>query len=138
LTRFWASIAPLELLVVIENALQVQGIRAKRAIDGPNGELRCRIGALDHRRVPFKGWVIVEPFSTADGGVRSFCIMQRDEVKVIFYLCLMLTYWRCETHRAIPYRGGECSGLLYNHNNLPNTSSAGGSEDHEFTLDIMI
>jgi len=79
LTRFWASISPLELLAAIENALQVQGVRVKRAADGPNGELRCRIGALDHRRVPFKGWVIAEPFSTADGSVRSFCIMQRDE-----------------------------------------------------------
>lgn len=76
LTRFWASIAPLELLAAIENALQGQGVRVKRAA---NGELRCRIGALDNRRVPFKGWVVAEPFSTADGSVGSFCIMQRDE-----------------------------------------------------------
>lgn len=80
LTRFWASLAPLELLAAIERALQTQGVGAKRATDGPNGELRCRIGALDHRRVPFKGWVIAEPFSMADGSVGSFCIMQRDEV----------------------------------------------------------
>ena len=58
----------------------MQGIRAKRAANGPDGELRCRIGALDHRHVPYKGWVIVEPFSTVDGSVQSFCIMQRDEV----------------------------------------------------------
>lgn len=79
LTRFWASIAPLELLATIESALQMQGVRTKRAADGPDGELRWRIGALDHRRVPFKGWVIAEPFSMADGSVGSFCIMQRDE-----------------------------------------------------------
>ncbi|KAH9991959.1 CAMK/CAMKL/CHK1 protein kinase [Russula compacta] len=76
LTRFWASMAPLELLVAIENALKLQDVRAVRA---DNGELRCRIGASDHRRVPFRGWVIVEPFATADGSVRSFCVMQRDK-----------------------------------------------------------
>ena len=59
----------------------MQNVRAVQAVNGPNGELRCRIGALDHRRVPYKGWVIIEPFGTADGSVRSFCIMQRDEVK---------------------------------------------------------
>jgi len=79
LTRFWASVAPLELLATIENALRVQDVRTKRAVDGPDGQLRCRIGALDHRRVPFKGWVIVEPFSTPDRSAQSFCIMQRDE-----------------------------------------------------------
>ena len=51
-----------------------------RAVNGPNGELRCRIGALDARRVPVKGWAIVESFAMAQGSVRSFCIMQRDEV----------------------------------------------------------
>lgn len=75
----------MELLTAIENALQVQGIRAKRTADEPNGELRCRIGAFDHRRVPYKGWVIIEPFSTVDGSVRSFCIMQRDEVIAYCY-----------------------------------------------------
>ena len=59
----------------------MQNVRTVQAVNGPNGELRCRIGALDHRRVPYKGWVIIEPFGTADGSVRSFCIMQRDEVK---------------------------------------------------------
>jgi serine/threonine-protein kinase CHEK1 len=80
LTRFWASIAPRELLVVIESALKVQGVRAVRTADGSNGELRCRIGGLDHRHVPFKGWVIIELFDTANGSVRSFSVMQRDEV----------------------------------------------------------
>ncbi|KAH9994618.1 CAMK/CAMKL/CHK1 protein kinase [Russula vinacea] len=79
LTRFWASISPPELLVAIENALQVQNVRAVRAVNGPSGELRCRIGGIDHRRVPYKGWVIIEPFGTADGSVQSFCMMQRDE-----------------------------------------------------------
>src|SRR6266404_263421 len=79
LTRFWTSIMPNELIAAIEKALQGLYVRAVRAVDGPNGELRCRIGALDARRVPFKGWAIVEPFATADGSVRSFCIMQRDE-----------------------------------------------------------
>lgn len=55
-----------------------------RAVDGPYGELRCRIGKLDHRRVPCKGWVSVEPFSTMDMNARSFCLMQRDEVIVTF------------------------------------------------------
>jgi len=77
LTRFWASIAPPELLVAIENALEVQKVRSVQAVNGPNGELRCRIGGFDHRRVQYKGWVIIEPFAKAD--VRSFCVMQRDE-----------------------------------------------------------
>ncbi|KAI0300081.1 CAMK/CAMKL/CHK1 protein kinase [Multifurca ochricompacta] len=79
LTRFWASIAPPELIVAMERALQGQSVRVVRAGNGPNGEVRCRIGALDARRIPFKGWAIAEPFATADGGVRSFCVMQRDE-----------------------------------------------------------
>ncbi|KAH9173847.1 CAMK/CAMKL/CHK1 protein kinase [Lactarius sanguifluus] len=79
LTRFWASIAPPELIVAIERGLGGLSVRAVRAPSGPNGGLRCRIGAFDARRVPYKGWVIVEPFITADGTVRSFCIMQRDE-----------------------------------------------------------
>ncbi|KAI0288298.1 CAMK/CAMKL/CHK1 protein kinase [Russula brevipes] len=77
LTRFWASIAPPELLVAIESALEVQKVRSVPAVNGPNGELRCRIGGFDHRRVQYKGWVIIEPFAKAD--VRSFCVMQRDE-----------------------------------------------------------
>lgn len=80
LTRFWASISQPELIVAIERALEGLSIRAVRAVNGPNGELRCRIGGLDARRVPFKGWAIVESFATAEGSVRSFCIMQRDEV----------------------------------------------------------
>ncbi|KAI9457642.1 CAMK/CAMKL/CHK1 protein kinase [Lactarius psammicola] len=79
LTRFWASITPIELIGAIERALGRLSVRAVRAVNGPNGELRCRIGALDARRVPLKGWAIVEPFATADGNVRSLCIMQRDE-----------------------------------------------------------
>ncbi|KAH9003291.1 CAMK/CAMKL/CHK1 protein kinase [Lactarius hatsudake] len=79
LTRFWASIAPAELIIAIERGLVGLSVRAVRAPNGPSGELRCRIGAFDARRVPYKGWVIVEPFITADGSVRSFCIMQRDE-----------------------------------------------------------
>lgn len=103
-----------------------------QAVNGPNGELRCRIGALDHRRVPYKGWVIVEPFGTADGSVRSFCIMQRDEVKKSdLSLRLVLTFWRLQTHRVIPYRGEGCSRLLCNHSNSRNTSSAEGSEGRE-------
>ncbi|KAI9454195.1 CAMK/CAMKL/CHK1 protein kinase [Russula earlei] len=78
LTRFWASVAPPELLDIIESALGVLAVGAAR-VDELNGELRCRIGGLDHRRVPFRGWVIIEPFDTADGSVRSFCVMQRDE-----------------------------------------------------------
>jgi len=79
LTRFWASIPPRELSVAIESALGAQGVRAARAVDDSNGEWRYRVGGLDHRRMPFKGWVIVEPFDTADCSVRSFCLMQRDE-----------------------------------------------------------
>ncbi|KAI0247400.1 CAMK/CAMKL/CHK1 protein kinase [Lactifluus subvellereus] len=79
LTRFWASIPPPELITAIERALERLSVRTVRSVDGPNGELRCRIGALDARRQPFKGWAIVEPFATADGSVWSFCVMQRDE-----------------------------------------------------------
>ena len=89
---------------------------------------------MDRRHVPLKGWVIAEPFSMADGSVGSFCIMQRDEVINYSYGCLVLTYLPRETHRAIPYRGGGCSRLLYNHSNLRNMSSAGGSEDRESFL----
>jgi hypothetical protein len=64
--------------VAIESALEVQNVRSVQAVNGPNGELRCRIGGFDHRRVQYKGWVIIEPFAKAD--VRSFCVMQRDEV----------------------------------------------------------
>lgn len=86
LTRFWASIPPPELIAVIERALERQSIRTVRSVNGPNGELRCRIGALDARRVPFKGWAIVEPFVMANGSARSFCVMQRDEVTNLFPL----------------------------------------------------
>ncbi|KAF8269432.1 kinase-like domain-containing protein [Lactarius quietus] len=79
LTRFWASISPPELIVAIEKGLEGLSIRAVRASDGSNGELRCRIGTLDARRVPLKGWAIVESFATAEGSARSLCIMQRDE-----------------------------------------------------------
>lgn len=79
LTRFWASITPPELIVAIERALGGLSVRAVRAVNGPKGELRCRIGASDARRVPYKGWAIVESFATADGSMRSLCIMQRDE-----------------------------------------------------------
>jgi hypothetical protein len=110
----------------------MQNVRAVQAVNGSNGELRSRIGALDHRRVPYKGWVIVEPFGTADGSVRSFCIMQRDEVKKNhLYLRLVLMFWRLETRRVIPYRGEGCSRLLCNRSNSCNTSSAEGSEDRE-------
>jgi serine/threonine-protein kinase Chk1 len=80
LTRFWASLAPLELLAAVENELQVQGARVKRVANEPGGGLRCRISALDHRHMPVKGGVIIEPFSTVDGSVGSFCIMERDMV----------------------------------------------------------
>lgn len=73
----------------------MQNVRAVRAVNGPSGELRCRIGGIDHRRVPYKGWVIIEPFGTADGSVQSFCMMQRDEVRSHFYLRVALTFWRC-------------------------------------------
>jgi len=79
LTRFWASISPPELIVAIEKALERLSFRTVRAVNGLNGELRRRIGGLDARRVPVKGWAIVESFATAQGSVRSFCIMQRDE-----------------------------------------------------------
>jgi len=133
LTRFWASIPPRELLVAIESALRVQGVRVARAVDGSNGELRCRIGGLDHRRMPSKGWVVIESFDTADGSVRSFCLMQRDEVIHRLYLRYNanILYWRCESCRAIPYRGGGCLRPLCNHSNWYNTSSAGGLVDHE-------
>jgi serine/threonine-protein kinase CHEK1 len=88
LTRFWASIPPPELITVIERALERQSIRTVRPVDGPNGELRCRIGAFDARRVPFKGWAIVEPF--VSGSARSFCVMQRDEVTNSFPLTLCM------------------------------------------------
>lgn len=88
LTRFWASISPPELIVAIERALGGLSVRVVRAVNGPNGELRCRIGGLDARRVPYKGWATVEPSAMADGTVRSFCIMQRDEViHSPVYLC---------------------------------------------------
>lgn len=64
----------------IQSALEAQGVRAVRAGNGPYNELRFRIGGLDHRRVPFKGWVTIETSSTTDRSVRSFCNMQRDEV----------------------------------------------------------
>ena len=82
---------PSELLAAIEGALEAQDIRAVRAVDGPYGELRCRIGKLDHRRVPYKGWVSVEPFSTTDRSARSFCLMQRDEV-IITFTCTYIMY----------------------------------------------
>ena len=75
----------------------MQNVRAVRVANGPNGELRCRIGGIDHRRVPYKGWVIIEPFGTADESVQSFCMMQRDEVRshLSLYLRIVLTFWRC-------------------------------------------
>jgi len=70
-------------LTAIESALEAQNVRAVRAANGLYGELRCLIGGSDHRRVPFKGWVVVEPAFRS--GVRfSGCVMQRDQVIKLF------------------------------------------------------
>ncbi len=131
LTRFWASVTPPELIVAIERALGGLSVRAVRAVNGPNGELRCRIGTLDARRVPLKGWAIVEPFATADGSVRSLCIMQRDEVILSPLTYAYDTNIDDEAHRVILYRGGGCSRPSYSHKKWRRVSSAVGSEDLE-------
>lgn len=46
---------------------------------GEGGVLRLRIGGYDRRKMPFKGWVEVEKFSSR-GTEGSFCVMQRDVV----------------------------------------------------------
>lgn len=51
-------------------------------------QYRLRIGGFDKRKVMFKGWVEVEPFEYR-GSDGSFCVMQRDEVRVmqLFFFC---------------------------------------------------
>ena len=131
LTRFWASVSPPELIIAIERALGELSVRTVRIENGPSGELRCRIGSFDARRVAYKGWAIVESFVTADGSMRSLCIMQRDQV-IIPPSLLPNLMTLLSAHRVIPYRGGGCFRTSYNHKLCRHLSSAGGLEDLEW------
>ncbi|KAF7323659.1 Protein kinase domain-containing protein [Mycena kentingensis (nom. inval.)] len=76
LTRFYATLAPEELLDAIRSALLTLGVQTKDA--PPNGStLRLRIGGQDARKEQFRGWVEVEPFAR-HGFQGAFCVMQRD------------------------------------------------------------
>ncbi|KAA1472368.1 CAMK/CAMKL/CHK1 protein kinase [Dentipellis sp. KUC8613] len=85
LTRFYASVPPSKLLPLIGQALDTLGIKYKLgASSGGNGrdsgKLVCRVGGVDNRKVMFKGWVEIEPFSDANRASQdSFCVMKRDE-----------------------------------------------------------
>ncbi|KAF8883805.1 kinase-like domain-containing protein [Infundibulicybe gibba] len=76
LTRFYASLAPPLLTDLIHESLQELKVKCKNA--STDSTWRLRIGGYDRRKVLFKGWVDVEPFSYR-GQSGSFCVMQRDE-----------------------------------------------------------
>ncbi|KIL61219.1 hypothetical protein M378DRAFT_864078 [Amanita muscaria Koide BX008] len=81
LTRFYASIGPTLLMTFIQESLEALDVKCKNAPPREDGDgnsiLRLRIGGYDMRKVMFKGWVEVEPFSHR-GHKGSFCVMQRD------------------------------------------------------------
>jgi hypothetical protein len=83
LTRFYTCLAPPLMMSLIREALESLNVRCKRPEDSTSGagSLRLRIGGYDKRKVMFKGWIELEPF-TYRGMEGSFCVMQRDIVRV--------------------------------------------------------
>jgi hypothetical protein len=71
------------MLTLIQETLEAHGVKCKRPADAGNSgdaaPLRLRIGGYDKRKVMFKGWIELEPFSY-QGMAGSFCVMQRDVV----------------------------------------------------------
>lgn len=86
LTRFYSSLGPYMLMSLIQESLTELGVKWKPPMEVDEGEgtekfFRMRIGGHDKRRVMFKGWVVLEHFSYAEHK-GSFCVMQRDRVRV--------------------------------------------------------
>ncbi|KAL0953478.1 hypothetical protein HGRIS_004708 [Hohenbuehelia grisea] len=97
LTRFYASLGPSLLLQLIQESLAAMNVQYKvpkqqpqrlqdpdamdaddATITGQSECLRLRVGGYDQRKVMFKGWVELEPF-TYRGQQGTFCVMKRDE-----------------------------------------------------------
>lgn len=70
---------------LIQESLEGLNVRCKSAPrdDVPDSVLKLRVGGFDRRKVVFKGWVDVEKFSYR-GTEGSFCVMQRDVVRILF------------------------------------------------------
>lgn len=68
---------------LVVEAMQSLGVKCKAGAPDPASPdlLRLRVGGFDRRREMFKGWVEVEKF-THRGEEGSFCVMQRDQVRV--------------------------------------------------------
>ncbi|OBZ78002.1 Serine/threonine-protein kinase CHK1, partial [Grifola frondosa] len=80
LTRFYAALGPKLLLPLIQESLTALGAKWKPTPEDPDEPAieRIRIGGYDKRRVMYKGWVEIEPFSLGDKK-GSFVVMQRDQ-----------------------------------------------------------
>lgn len=93
------------MTLVIE-ALEALGVKCKLkegAVD--DATLRLRVGGFDRRKVMFKGWVELENFRYT-GTEGSFCIMQRDDVRLLGNVLLeMLTHW---IYRVTRFHGDNC------------------------------
>lgn len=89
LTKFYAALSPEAFLPLLIQALENQGVKAKRAADivpnptssgvQPAPTIRLRIGGHDARKLMFKGWVELEPYADRRSGFEGcFCLMKRD------------------------------------------------------------
>jgi serine/threonine-protein kinase CHEK1 len=68
LTRFYSTLPPDQLLPLIQSSLEVLNVSCKvQSIMGVNCPA-VRVGGMDKRKEAFRGWVVVEPFSSAPRG----------------------------------------------------------------------
>ena len=82
LTRFYTAIGPGILVDLIKESLDVLGVKYKDAavVPGSTAMHRFRVGGYDKRKIMFKGWIELEPFTRACVS-GAFCLMQRDVVR---------------------------------------------------------
>lgn len=80
LTRFFATVAPEELMQHVYTALSALPGKIKyqtRPAVPPVAAL-ARIGGYDARREVFKGFIEIEEFDSREQGRVSLCVMKRD------------------------------------------------------------
>jgi len=106
LTRFYASLSPSLLAPLIQESLESFHVKCKAASPDGSNEVRyrLRVGGYDRRRVVFKGWVDIEPFSS-HGHQGSFCVMRRDVVGHLFFGSCAIRDQRSAHLRATQYHG---------------------------------
>jgi hypothetical protein len=120
LTRFYASLGPSLLMIMIQESLESLNVKCKNAPreDELEGPIRLRVGGYDRRKVMFKGWVDVEKFSYR-GTEGSFCVMQRDIVRHRIYPTeIFPDHHNIYPCREAPFHGGNCGRLSLCHRRL--------------------